>query len=96
MFLEYEYVQVEWTEIYNDRNEITHKEDSWDTNPSWTYVILNCGELKLTKIGYHSFSDYGCVFESDNLTKLSIIKMGSSDLYYYFSYADNITLSSIL
>ena len=79
-----------------DRKEITHKEDSWNTHPSRSYVILNCGELKLSKIDFHCICVYGCVFELDNLPKLSIIKMGSSDLYYYFSYADNITLSSIL
>ena len=62
-------------------NSFTHiKRDNWDwaqaNDPSRSFHVLNCNELKSIEIGRYSFSDYGGKFELRNLPKLSIIKIG--------------------
>ena len=59
-------------------------------NPSRSFHILNCIELKSIEIGSFSFSDYGGGFELKNLPKLSTIKIGEigsdSSNFYYSSF----------
>ena len=71
-------------------NSFTKRKGNSGNDPSRSFIILNCIELKSIKIGRYSFSDYGGLFELVNLPKLSTIKIGEigSDSYnfYYSSF----------
>ena len=60
--------------------------NSYRSNYSRSFSILNCVELKSVEIGEYSFSDYSGDFELKNLPKLSTIKMGSSTFRYSSSF----------
>ena len=77
-------------------NSFTHlrSNDEWDydkaNNPSRSFSILNCIELKSIEIGKFSFSDYAGGFELRNLPKLTTIKIGEigsdSSNFFYSSF----------
>ena len=71
-------------------NSFTKEKNSWGSDSSRSFSILNCIELESIEIGRYSFSDYGGEFELNNLPKLSTIKIGEigSDSYnfYYSSF----------
>ena len=60
-------------------NSFTAKKSGWEKDKySQTFSVLNCIELKSIEIGSNCFSDYGILFELDNLPKLSTIKIGDN------------------
>ena len=71
-------------------NSFTKKKSSFGNDPSRSFSILNCNELKSIEIGEYSFSDYAGRFELGNLPKLSIIKIGdfisTSNNFFYSSF----------
>ena len=60
-------------------NSFTAKKSGWEKDKySQTFSVLNCIELKSIEIGSNCFSDYGILFELDNLPKLSTINIGDN------------------
>ena len=60
-------------------NSFTAKKSGWEKDKySQTFSVLNCIELKSIEIGSNCFSDYGILFELDNLPKLSTINIGDT------------------
>ena len=57
-------------------NSFTKKKNSWASDSSRSFSILNCAKLESIEISRFSFSDYGGGFELRNLPKLSTIKIG--------------------
>ena len=69
-------------------NSFTKEKDSWGNDEYRSFHILNCIELESIEIGRYSFSDYGGLFELNNLPKLSTIKIGEIGRYSYnFDYS---------
>ena len=72
-------------------NSFTKKKNRYGDDPSRSFSISNCVELKSIEIGRYSFSDYAGGFELVNLPKLSTIKIGEigrydSHNFYYSSF----------
>ena len=92
------------------RNSFTKHRNNHGNDPSRSFHILNCIELKSIEIDDYSFSDYGGSFELRNLPSLMSIIMGqtgewSSSFYYstlviqgnrYLLYSDQIFLICVL
>ena len=57
-------------------NSFTKKKNSYGNDPSRSFSISNCDELKSIEIGEYSFSDYAGGFELFNLPKLYSVKIG--------------------
>ena len=71
-------------------NSFTRSINSYGSNSSRSFHLLNCVELESIEIGRYSFSDYGGGFELKNLPKLSSIKIGEIGIvsanFYYSSF----------
>ena len=71
-------------------NSFTMNKNSYGSNSSRSFHLLNCVELESIEIGRYSFSDYGGGFELKNLPKLSTIKIGEIGIvsanFYYSSF----------
>ena len=63
-------------------NSFTKNKNSYGSDSSRSFHILNCAKLESIEIGRFSFSDYGGGFELNNLPKLSTIKIGSIETDY--------------
>ena len=63
-------------------NSFTKNKNSYGSDSSRSFSILNCDELESIEIGRFSFSDYGGGFKLNNLPKLSTIKIGSIETDY--------------
>ena len=57
-------------------NSFTKRKNSYGSNSSRSFHLLNCVELESIEIGRYSFSDYSGEFELKNLPKLSTIRIG--------------------
>ena len=69
-------------------NSFTKKKDSFGNDESRSFSILNCAKLESIEISEYSFSDYGGLFELNNLPKLSTIKIGEIGSWSYnFRYS---------
>ena len=58
-------------------NSFTQKKNSYGTDKSKSFHILNCESLESIQIGEFSFSDYGGEFELKNLPQLQSIQIGT-------------------
>ena len=63
-------------------NSFTKALGGHDNDSSRSFQILNCAKLESIDIESFSFSDYGGLFELDNLPNLITIKMSTSNFYY--------------
>ena len=72
------------------KNSFTQKMDSWGSDFSKSFHVLNCESLESIEIGEYSFSDYAGDFELKNLPKLQMLKIGSvnigSNNFYHSSF----------
>ena len=55
------------------RNSFTQKKNSYGSDESKSFHILNCKSLESIQIGQYSFSDYAGEFELKNLPQLQSI-----------------------
>ena len=60
------------------RNSFTQKKNSYGSDVSKSFHILNCKSLESIQIGQYSFSDYAGEFELKNLSQLRSIRIGTS------------------
>ena len=71
-------------------NSFTKKKNSYGSDSSRSFHLLNCDKLESIEIGRYSFSDYRGGFELINLPKLETIKIGEigddSNSFYYCSF----------
>ena len=69
-------------------NSFTKEKDSYGSDYSRSFHLLNCIELQSIEINRYSFSDYGGGFELRNLPKLSTINIGEiGSASYNFWYS---------
>ena len=71
-------------------NSFTMNKNSYGSNSSRSFHLLNCDKLESIEIGRYSFSDYSGGFELKNLPKLFTIKIGDigdySNNFYWSSF----------
>ena len=65
-------------------NSFTKRKGNSGNDPSRSFGILNCNELKSIEIGRYSFSDYAGGFELFNLPKLESIEIGRYSFFWIF------------
>ena len=63
-------------------NSFTQKKNSYGSDKSKSFHILNCESLKSIQIGRFSFSDFAGEFELKNLPQLQSIQFDLSNFYY--------------
>ena len=59
-------------------NSFTQKKNSYGSDKSKSFHILNCTSLESIYIGEYSFSDFGGEFELKNLPQLQSIQIGTN------------------
>ena len=73
-------------------NSFTKRKGNSGNDPSRSFGILNCNELKSIEIGRYSFSDYAGGFELFNLPKLESIEIGR---YSFSDYSGGFELNNL-
>ena len=61
------------------RNSFTQEKNSYGTDKSKSFHILNCESLESIVIGEFSFNDFGGEFELKNLPQLQSIQIGDTE-----------------
>ena len=82
---------LELSSIVIGVNSFTTKLNNNGDDPTRSFHISSCKELKSIEIGQYSFSDYGGEFEMKNLPSLQSIHIGNT-----YDYAYNFFLSSFV
>ena len=87
---------LELSSIVIGVNSFTQKQNTYGDDPTRSFHISSCKELKSIEIGQYSFSDYGGEFEMKNLPSLQSITMGEVSLATYNFCNAEFTLQSTL
>ena len=67
-------------------NSFTQKKNSYGTDKSKSFHLLNCTKLESIEIGGYSFSDFAGEFELKNLPQLQSIEIGTIEGYYSYNF----------